>query len=385
MYTIGKKIVLPIIVISICAMTSHLQADPNGLNEGWYVGGSLGRSNLEPGIEGTNWGIEKENDLSKKLYVGKELNDRIGLEAFWTDLGVSSLKSSSGASGKVGYTGAGANITYKLPQMLGNFEPFAKLGVTRLKTENKEDIQRIQKNKTSVLAGVGVDYSISDNLQIRSEFDYYDKDVTDLNVGLKWKPGYRPHTHNRIEKPKPVAPKPIVKPRPAPKPKTIVRYVTKPAPKPKIVYVPKKVYVTKPAPRPVVKPKPKPQYRILHRSLTGGSNFATGSSTLTLSGQNALNTLVNDIRNKNINVKSIDIVGHTDSVGSHRANQVLSINRANSVARYLNSRGINQRLLRTFGRGETQPIANNKTSYGKARNRRVEIMINGTSRQVIRK
>jgi len=366
----NKKMIIPSIIVSACSLTTLAHADINKINQGWYVGGSIGQSNMDPGTEGTNWNTTDKNDMSKKAYVGKELNEYVGIEAFWTDLGTASLKSTSGAEGKVGYKGVGANVIVKSPHRFRNFEPFAKLGVTRLKTQDREDVTREQKNKTSVLAGVGVDYKISNDWAVRSEFDYYDKDISDLNVGLKWSPGHRPHTHNRVEKPKPVV---IPKPRPKP----IVRAKPKPAPKPKVVYVPKKVYVERPA--------PKPQYQVMHRNLSGGSNFATGSAILTLQGENALNKLVNDIKNQRIAVKSIDISGHTDSVGTHQSNQILSINRANSVASYLASRGISSRMMRTFGMGETQPIASNKTEYGKAQNRRVEIMINGTSREIVRR
>ena len=369
MTILKKKLISIGIIVSVCAMTGVAHADVNALNEGWYLGGSVGQSKMNPGTEGTNWRTDDKKDMSKKIYVGKEFNDRLGIEAFWTDLGVAGLKSSSGAEGKIGYKGTGANITYKVPKRFGNFEPFAKLGVTRLKTDNRENVVREQLNKTSVMAGVGIDYIVSDQWQVRSEFDYYDKDITDLNVGLKWKPGYKPHTHNRVERPQQV----IIQPKRIAKPA--------PTPTPKIVYVPKKVYVTRPAPKPV----PKPQYQVMRRSLTGGSNFASASAELTVQGKNALNRLVSDINNQKISVNSIDIVGHTDSVGSSQSNQQLSINRANSVARYLTSRGIAQSMLRTNGLGESQPIADNNTAQGKAKNRRVEMAINVTSREIIRR
>jgi outer membrane protein OmpA-like peptidoglycan-associated protein len=71
----------------------------------------------------------------------------------------------------------------------------------------------------------------------------------------------------------------------------------------------------------------------------------------------------------------IDIYGHTDSVGSDAYNQTLSENRANSVADYLGSRGVQRVRMATRGFGETQPIADNATEEGRAANRRVEIRI----------
>jgi outer membrane protein OmpA-like peptidoglycan-associated protein len=71
----------------------------------------------------------------------------------------------------------------------------------------------------------------------------------------------------------------------------------------------------------------------------------------------------------------IDIYGHTDNVGSDAYNQTLSENRAQSVASYLSTRGVQSARIATQGFGETQPIADNGTESGRAANRRVEIRI----------
>ncbi|RED17393.1 OmpA family protein [Parasphingopyxis lamellibrachiae] len=71
----------------------------------------------------------------------------------------------------------------------------------------------------------------------------------------------------------------------------------------------------------------------------------------------------------------IDIYGHTDSDGSDGYNLDLSNRRAQSVAGYLASRGVNRARMATEGFGESQPIASNATAAGKQQNRRVEIRI----------
>lgn len=72
---------------------------------------------------------------------------------------------------------------------------------------------------------------------------------------------------------------------------------------------------------------------------------------------------------------TIQIVGHTDSDGEAAFNQQLSERRANAVADVLLNRGVPFNRIRTFGRGESQPVASNLTPEGKAQNRRVEIVI----------
>lgn len=71
----------------------------------------------------------------------------------------------------------------------------------------------------------------------------------------------------------------------------------------------------------------------------------------------------------------IDIYGHTDSTGTPAINIPLSQNRAQSVADYLISRGVNPARIATRGFGATQPIASNETEAGRAANRRVEIRV----------
>lgn len=71
----------------------------------------------------------------------------------------------------------------------------------------------------------------------------------------------------------------------------------------------------------------------------------------------------------------INIVGHTDSSGSEAVNNPLSVERAQSVRDYLVSRGVPPEHVQTAGRGEREPVADNTTEAGRARNRRVEIFL----------
>lgn len=69
------------------------------------------------------------------------------------------------------------------------------------------------------------------------------------------------------------------------------------------------------------------------------------------------------------------IEGHTDNVGTEEYNLTLSEQRANSVAEYLESLGVDQGRLISRGYGENQPEATNETEEGRQKNRRVEIAI----------
>jgi OOP family OmpA-OmpF porin len=79
-----------------------------------------------------------------------------------------------------------------------------------------------------------------------------------------------------------------------------------------------------------------------------------------------------------LNLEVIIAVGHTDSVGSDAYNQRLSIRRSEAVKSYLVSKGVEKNRVYTEGKGEKQPVADNKTAEGRAKNRRVEIEVVGT-------
>lgn len=72
---------------------------------------------------------------------------------------------------------------------------------------------------------------------------------------------------------------------------------------------------------------------------------------------------------------SVEVTGHTDSVGSEEVNARISVARAQAAADYLMSQGIAASRIKVEGKGETLPISSNDTAAGRALNRRVEITI----------
>ena len=104
--------------------------------------------------------------------------------------------------------------------------------------------------------------------------------------------------------------------------------------------------------------------------------FDFDKATLKPAGKAKLDDLVGKV--KGINLEVIIAVGHTDNVGSDVYNQKLAVKRAESVKAYLVSKGIEKNRIYTEGKGEKQPVADNKTTEGRAKNRRVEIEVVGT-------
>ncbi len=104
--------------------------------------------------------------------------------------------------------------------------------------------------------------------------------------------------------------------------------------------------------------------------------FDFDKSVLKPAGKAKLDDLVSKV--KGINLEVIIAVGHTDSIGTDAYNQKLSVRRAEAVKAYLVSKGIEKNRIYTEGKGKKQPVADNKTKEGRAKNRRVEIEVVGT-------
>lgn len=106
--------------------------------------------------------------------------------------------------------------------------------------------------------------------------------------------------------------------------------------------------------------------------------FDSGKATLKKATSVELDHIHSVLRDKYAG-KQIDVVGHTDTdpikKSKWKDNWELSAQRALSVLRYLVKRGISEDKIQAAGRGESQPIASNSTASGKARNRRVEIVV----------
>ena len=129
-----------------------------------------------------------------------------------------------------------------------------------------------------------------------------------------------------------------------------------------------------PAPAPAPAPAPVPTSEKV--SYSADAFFDFDKAVLKPAGQASLDDMVGKL--KDINLEVIIAVGHTDSIGTDAYNQKLSVRRAEAVKAYLQSKGVEANRIYTEGKGEKQPVADNKSAEGRAKNRRVEIEVVGT-------
>jgi outer membrane protein OmpA-like peptidoglycan-associated protein len=104
--------------------------------------------------------------------------------------------------------------------------------------------------------------------------------------------------------------------------------------------------------------------------------FDTGKATIQRRS-NSLLDQVAQVLQANPQITKTSVQGHTDSQGNDDTNFKLSQDRADSVKSYLIGKGVDPARLESEGFGETKPIADNKSSAGRAQNRRVEFVIVG--------
>ncbi len=111
----------------------------------------------------------------------------------------------------------------------------------------------------------------------------------------------------------------------------------------------------------------------LKLSIPNDISFATGKSDIQPRLKPILDQFAQGV-NQQASME-VKIVGHTDSTGSDAINQPLSVRRAESARDYLVARGVAASRISTEGRGSREPIADNATEAGRARNRRIDIYL----------
>lgn len=321
-----------------------------------YIGGGLGVSYFDPETNNTGYRIENDKDLGWKMYLGYDLSERLGVEAYYADMGEADMA----PSGKIGYADyglSGVYYFYKPQASREGLSTFARLGLGRMKNVTGLDYER--ENDTHLMFGAGLEYGLGGGFAVRADLDLYDKDAQLITMSLL----------KRFGKSVPVK---VVEPKPEPLP-----LVTVPEPEP-VIEPPKDSDgdgIFDPQDQcPETVPGEKVDARgcVLETVIElKGVTFALNSAELVGESDKILDAMAETL--KRYPEQRVAVAGYTDSQGDEAYNQRLSARRANTVREYLVGKGVNTDMLTSKGYGEENPVADNGTAEGRALNRRVEL------------
>lgn len=348
--------------------TSSDIIDPDWADSAWYAGAGLGQGRakidderIARSLTANGASLESfttdQRDLGYKVFVGKKFNRYFAVEAGYFDIGTFGFQATTSGNGNLRgettFRGVNLDLIGHLP-LTARLSALARVGGqygrstahfsgNRLNGVTAPNPEKEEKFQAKV--GLGLQYQINDAWAVRGEIERYrlrdplgNRGEMDLaSISLIRAFG-----------------RPAARPMPAPAPVVVQPEVQPVAP------------VVQPAPQPVSEKV----------SFAAEALFDFDRAVVKPEGKAGLDDLMSKLQGMDTEV--MIAVGHTDSVGSDAYNQKLSLRRADAVKAYLVSKGLDQARLYTEGKGERQPIADNATAEGRAKNRRVVIEVVGT-------
>ncbi|MBD1573178.1 OmpA family protein [Vibrio sp. S17_S38] len=334
-FMIRSQYVLGVFLLSFTFPTwSQKNDDSSTMNEiaslkptSFYIGGRLGWSHFQDSC-GSDAQQCQDDKVGGGVYGGYQIYNWLAVEAGLTDYGKAEANYMTGDISAHTY---GTELTTKISYSLSErWELYTRLGASYQNITKKSEWSGEQKGQdwNAIIAG-GVDYRISQHWSLRGEYQFIDgigdsnllqSDLHFASLGLTYH-----FTQNEIE--------------------------------------PNKGITTDVVVTSQVKAEP---YKI---TLWGQAQF--GFDSYDFKATEEQKQLIKSLTKYNTGM--INITGHTDSQGAAIYNQILSKRRAQAVANYLVQQGVNPHMIIVMGMGEKQPLADNTTEVGRAKNRRVEI------------
>ncbi len=303
----------------------------NRFHKSVYAATGLGYSWLTPDTSEVVGDVNDRGNAGGQITLGADVHKRLSLELHSADLGSAGIST----GGRINYhLHGGSALVYagknRHTAKRHGLTGFGRIGVGMLENSPVGGVNFQKDNSNHVLYGAGLEYGTKIGVGIRAEVISYEEDVQYGQLGLMYRLGPK-HKREAV----------VVAAAPAPIPEPVVAAA-------------------------------EPDPCLQHNGVMNGVNFHTDSAKLTTEASGILDSVAKTL--VECEELNITLSGHTDSRASDSYNQSLSQRRAQSVVDYLSSRGVVTSRMEPIGFGESQPIADNDTENGMAKNRRVELI-----------
>ena len=323
----------------LCFFSGSVLSDQENVSSGGYLGARVGYSHNERSCMDTMVKCDKD-EAGYGVFAGYDFNRRVALELSFNDIGDSVAEYPAvDLEGELRQADLALKISYPLYKQT---RLYGKLGAAYWEGEVTGGNVPRDGSGVRPLVGGGIELPLADHWTARLEYQYIDQVGNDamghtnphfFGLSVVW--NFASRTHNV-----PVIP----------------------------------AVVSAPPPPPVVKePEPIAEQRIVVDEELGGPLFEFDKAVIRNTA--AIDPVV-DLLMQTLSL-DVSIIGHTDARGTSEYNQRLSETRANVVAKYLRAKGVTLNRIKVYGMGEDQPVADNQTEEGRAKNRRVEFVISG--------
>jgi len=308
-----------------------------------YLGIGAGGTILEPKTPHSSLAVSSNSDSGFHIVGGFDFTSRLSAEVYYADLGAANIAFLGDDIGDINYQVFGLSAIGYIYNSRSGFRArsqrsgmgtreglslFGRVGVGSLNTDSEVNYK--VNNNTHLALGVGAEYGFRNGLALRGEYRALDSDQQYASLSLVKRFG-------KVATVLPVAPVAL----------------------PQVAAAKAEIASVLPE---------KPDFSDLPTV-----NFEFDKSEITQLAASKLDEVVSTLGASDVNIM---LEGHADWLASERYNYDLSMRRAESVRRYLESKGMNRAKISVTGYGETRPIAMNDTAEGRAKNRRVDIRIN---------
>ncbi|PKH88522.1 OmpA family protein [Colwellia sp. Bg11-28] len=337
-----------------CRYYNDMSLKESKLDPCFYIGLGAGVSYLDPNENDTNWFESGQNDIGYKVFGGFRFSEDWFGELQFVDLGKVKYQN---INPNLGQNGINYNVStlyagYYVPfdrwfnvDMPFNF--YFKAGISAI--SNSTDgafIQFKKESKAQLALGTGLEYAFADNWMLQGDIESFDRDAAFISLSVVYRFG---------------SPLEVVKPLKVRLKPTLVTKVDSDRDG-----VQNSQDLCSDTPVGIqVNSKGCAVFQGILRNVT----FTTNSTLLNTNSFAALDKVVEALIK--YPMIQLDIQGHTDSVFTSAYNLWLSEHRAKSISNYLIKKGIDKDRFTLKWYGELMPVASNKTSKGRALNRRV--------------